>query len=101
MQQAIRAEYITQYANSLIGRQLKTISQTAVFHVHGIVNDNMMAVWKAVGTLTSLIWFTEIREPEEYLVYYYKFYFIWRNLKTFSRLILMLLLQMCRMPLHP
>jgi hypothetical protein len=68
MTQGIRAEYITQYANSLIGRQLKTIAQTAVFHVHGIVDDSIMAVWRAVGTLTALIWFTEIRDTKEYLV---------------------------------
>ncbi|KAJ7036123.1 hypothetical protein C8F04DRAFT_1339635 [Mycena alexandri] len=62
----IRANYIMQYPNSLIGRQLKTIAQTNVFHVYGIVNDAQFATWRAVGELSALIWFTEIRDLKEY-----------------------------------
>ncbi|KAJ7136616.1 hypothetical protein C8R44DRAFT_828518 [Mycena epipterygia] len=50
---AIRANYIMQYANSLIGRQFKTLAQVNVFHVHGI--------------LAALIWVPEIRNLDEYL----------------------------------
>ncbi|KZT20093.1 hypothetical protein NEOLEDRAFT_1076404 [Neolentinus lepideus HHB14362 ss-1] len=63
----IRASYLQQYRNSLIGKQFKQIMQTTVFHIQDLVDEAHFKLWKAVGLLGALLWYPEIADLEEYL----------------------------------
>ncbi|KAF7374456.1 hypothetical protein MSAN_00329700 [Mycena sanguinolenta] len=47
----IRAGYMIQYKNNLIGKHFKTLMQTLAFHVHGISTPEQFALVKAAGEL--------------------------------------------------
>ena len=51
----IRASYIMQYRNGLIGKHFKTLMQTMVFHVHGIASPNQFTLIKAIGSMGALL----------------------------------------------
>ncbi|KAJ7929864.1 hypothetical protein B0H13DRAFT_2310253 [Mycena leptocephala] len=64
--ESIRAGYIVQYANSLIGRQFKVLLQAAVFHIHDLVDETNFRAWKAIGDMAALLWVPEIDDMETY-----------------------------------
>lgn len=64
----LRAGYIIQYRNGLIGKHFKTLMQTMAFHVHGLVTDEEFELIKAVGVLGALLWVHEIDDMNKYLV---------------------------------
>lgn len=64
----IRALYLQQYRNSLLGKQFKQIVQATVFHLDGLVDEPHFNLWKAVGSLCALLWFPEIKDIDQYLV---------------------------------
>ena len=64
----VPAQYIVQYRNSLIGRHFKTIAQTIAFTLHGLVDDGIRTLWAAVGNMSALLWYTEIKNIDEYCV---------------------------------
>ncbi|KDN33741.1 hypothetical protein RSAG8_13172, partial [Rhizoctonia solani AG-8 WAC10335] len=63
----IRASYIVNYRNGLIGRQLKMLMQLTAFHVHDLVPPALFSVIKAVGELGAMLWYSKIDHLEEYL----------------------------------
>ncbi|KAJ3556884.1 hypothetical protein NP233_g11876 [Leucocoprinus birnbaumii] len=66
--ESFQASYMIQYANSLIGRQLKVLSQVNIFYVYDLVDPPTLAFTQAVGKLAALLWFPEIRNMEAYIV---------------------------------
>ncbi|KAJ6461207.1 hypothetical protein DFH09DRAFT_1114311 [Mycena vulgaris] len=62
----IHAAYMMQYKNGLIGKHFKTLMQTMVFHVHGLVSDEMFTLVKAVCALSSVLGVHEIDDMKEY-----------------------------------
>jgi hypothetical protein len=67
----LRADYFLQYSNNLIGRHFKSLMQLMVFHVHGLVSNELYALTKAVGFLGAMLWCAEINDLELYLVHIY------------------------------
>jgi hypothetical protein len=70
----LRAAYMLQYRNGLIGKHFKTIVQTTVFHVHGLCDDSYFTLIKAVGSLCAVLWYSKIDEMEAYLVRHFSIF---------------------------
>ncbi|KII82864.1 hypothetical protein PLICRDRAFT_120152 [Plicaturopsis crispa FD-325 SS-3] len=64
----LRARYVVQYKNNLIGKHYKALQQLAVFQMRDdLCNRIMLDLWKATGEFGALLWYPEIRDIEMYL----------------------------------
>lgn len=64
----IRSSYLLQYKDNLVGRHLKTLSQTTTLQVHDLVDLPTFELMKAVGFLGAALWIPEIDDMDEYTV---------------------------------
>ncbi|THU93261.1 hypothetical protein K435DRAFT_861654 [Dendrothele bispora CBS 962.96] len=53
----IRAAYMMQYKNNLIGKHFKSLMQTMVFHLHDLTTATEFEVVKAIGELGAMLGF--------------------------------------------
>jgi len=67
---SLRAQYLVQYKNSLIGKSFKALQQLAIFHFHDsdLCSGPLFDLWRANGELGALLWFPEIEDIDQYLV---------------------------------
>ncbi|KAF7420749.1 hypothetical protein PC9H_011267 [Pleurotus ostreatus] len=64
----IRASYMLQYKNSLIGKHFKTLQQVGAFHLRDdFCSKPLFELWKANGLLGAMLWYPEIRNMDTYL----------------------------------
>ncbi|KAI0037418.1 hypothetical protein FA95DRAFT_1507003, partial [Auriscalpium vulgare] len=63
----VRASYVMQYKNALIGKHFKMLQQLAVFQVHDICPPHVFSLWKATGQLGALLWYHTITDMATYL----------------------------------
>ncbi|KAJ7025042.1 hypothetical protein C8F04DRAFT_1046840 [Mycena alexandri] len=63
----IRAAYMMQYRNGLIGKHFKTLMQTMVFHVHDLVSHELFVLVKAVCDMGAMLWVHEIDDMSQYI----------------------------------
>ncbi|KAJ7222568.1 hypothetical protein GGX14DRAFT_352846 [Mycena pura] len=63
----IRAAYMMQYRNALIGKHFKTLMQTLALHVHEICTPEEFTLIKSAGDLGARLWIPEIDKMDFYL----------------------------------
>ena len=65
----IRAHYMIQYSNGLIGKHFKALLQLGSFHLdESLCPPLVVDLWKASGELGALLWYSEIEDMDAYLV---------------------------------
>ncbi|KAJ7483006.1 hypothetical protein B0H11DRAFT_1862828 [Mycena galericulata] len=63
----IRAAYMMQYRNGLIGKHFKTLMQTMIFHIEDLVTPEQFTLVRALGELGPVLWMPVIENMEDYL----------------------------------
>jgi hypothetical protein len=64
----LRASYMVQYRNNLIGKHFKTLMQTLPFHIYDITTQKQFQLVKAAADLGARLWVPEIDNMDEYIV---------------------------------
>jgi hypothetical protein len=60
----MRAAYMMQYKDGLIGKHLKTICQTMIFSLYdGLVSKAELLMVRSIGELGGILWLGKIDEP--------------------------------------
>ncbi|KAJ7644882.1 hypothetical protein FB45DRAFT_735642 [Roridomyces roridus] len=63
----IRAAYMMQYRNGLIGKHFKTLMQTTIFHIQDIATPAQFQLVRALGELGPMVWLPVIEDLDQYL----------------------------------
>lgn len=68
----IRAGYIVQYRNGLIGKHFRILQQLSVFQLDSeLCPPTVVDLWRATGELGAHLWIGEIDDMEKYLVSFF------------------------------
>ncbi|KAJ7719076.1 hypothetical protein B0H14DRAFT_3098629 [Mycena olivaceomarginata] len=63
----LRAGYMIQYRNNLIGKHFKSLMQILVFHAHKICTPEQFRLIQTAGDLGARLWVPEIDNMDQYL----------------------------------
>ncbi|KAJ7226230.1 hypothetical protein C8J57DRAFT_1197699 [Mycena rebaudengoi] len=64
----LRAQYLVQYKNSLIGKHFKVLQQLGAFHLDSkLCSPEVINLWKANRELGAMLWYPEIKDMNTYL----------------------------------
>ena len=65
----LRAAYMLQYRNGLIGKHFKALQQLGIFHLDDRLCTSLVRdLWKATSELGVMLWYHEIEDMDAYLV---------------------------------
>ena len=67
----ICAKYIMNYANSLIGQQFNTLIPLSIFQLYDIVSPDLLSLWRALGELSALIWYLEMKDMKLFSEFFF------------------------------
>ncbi|KAJ7885743.1 hypothetical protein B0H14DRAFT_2563749 [Mycena olivaceomarginata] len=63
----LRAGYMIQYRNNLIGKHFKSLMQILIFHAHKICTPDQFRLIQTAGDLGARLWVPEIDNMDKYL----------------------------------
>ncbi|KAH8920278.1 hypothetical protein BT69DRAFT_1223123, partial [Atractiella rhizophila] len=59
---------LVDYAHSLVGKGFKLLMQGALFTLDGVLDNEFLSIWVALGRLGSLVWRPKVTSKDTYLV---------------------------------